>query len=204
MYIYEGHMGSLYTSDRYLDYKDLYCEQCGDSDWLIGNAATGEAAWDLLRYDTNINGSGGWDYDYVREFILENWDFDIDKCDNNFDPYCEDGVMKFIWGVKSWDDLSDADACLHTMNDIDLIYLKDEKKYILGIETIFNFEKEEYKMNYLNRCLEAFEKFMVENGYNTEVKPHWWDVFMNGMNTHFDSIEECYGMFKLLVNGYCN
>lgn len=44
---------------------------------------------------------------------------------------------------------------------------------------------------------------MVENGYNTEVKPHWWDAFGNGINTHFDSIEECYGMFKLLVNGYC-
>lgn len=90
------------------------------------------------------------------------------------------------------------------MNDIELDYLKDEKKYILSIETFFNFEKEEYKLDYLKRCLEAFEKFMVENGYNTEVKPYWWDVFMSGMNTHFDNIEECYGMFKLLVNGYCN
>ena len=73
MYIYEGHMGSLYTSDEALDYEDLYCEQCGDSDWLIGYAETKEEAWDLLKSETDIDGSGGWDYDYVKEFIEENW-----------------------------------------------------------------------------------------------------------------------------------
>ena len=35
MYIYEGHMGSLYVSDYILDYDDLYCEECGDSDWFL-------------------------------------------------------------------------------------------------------------------------------------------------------------------------
>lgn len=135
-------------------------------------------------------------------------EFDIDEYEDEWyeDDYSdlyENEIMKFIWGVKSWDDLTSSDACLYTMNDIDLIYLKDEGKYILGIETIFQFEKEEYKINYLKRCLDAFTKFMEDNGYGTEVKPHWCDVFGNGMNTHFDSIEECYGMFKLLVNGYC-
>lgn len=128
-----------------------------------------------------------------------------DDYDDYYDGY-ESESMKFIWGVKSWDDLTDADACLYTMNDIDLIYLKDENKYIFSIETIFQFDKEEYKLDYLKRCLDAFTKFMVENGYNVDVKPHWMDVFTCGwnMNTHFDSIEECYAMFKLLVNGYCS
>jgi hypothetical protein len=92
-------MGSLYTSDDALDYEDLYCEQCGDSDWLIGYADTREEAWDLLKDITNTfdeamcencphsedydycndeceyyQGSGGWDYDYVQEFININWD----------------------------------------------------------------------------------------------------------------------------------
>lgn len=73
MYIYEGHMGSLYTSDTYLDYKDLYCEQCGDSDWYIGYATTRAEAWELLKDKIDIDGSGGWDYEYVQEFINENW-----------------------------------------------------------------------------------------------------------------------------------
>lgn len=74
MYIYHGHMGGLYTSDEEIDYEDLYCEQCGDSDDLIGYADTKEQAWALLFDDTNINGSGGWDYDYVQSFINKNWE----------------------------------------------------------------------------------------------------------------------------------
>lgn len=99
MYIYEGHMGSLYTSDTALDYEDLYCEQCGDSDWLIGYATTRAEAWELLKDDTatfdpsmcegcphdgddeycnyeceHYMHSGGWNYEYVKEFIETNWD----------------------------------------------------------------------------------------------------------------------------------
>ena len=74
MYLYESHMGGLYTSDKPLDYEDLYCEQCGDSDQLIGYAETREDVWNLLKDDTDIDGFGGWDYDYVQEFINENWD----------------------------------------------------------------------------------------------------------------------------------
>ena len=99
MYIYQGHMGSLYTSDTYLDYNELYCEECGDSDSFIGYATTRAEAWELLKDETdtfdesmcvscphfedydycndeceNFKHSGGWDYDYVQEFINNNWD----------------------------------------------------------------------------------------------------------------------------------
>ena len=74
MYIYESHMGGLYTSDEPLDYEDLYCEECGDSDWLIGYAETREDAWNLFADETDIDGSGGWDYDYVQNFININWE----------------------------------------------------------------------------------------------------------------------------------
>ena len=77
MYIYEGHLGSLYTSDRVLDYEETHCEQCGDSDWLVGYAATKSEAWDLLKDVTDINGSGGWSYDYVMKFLDENWEDDF-------------------------------------------------------------------------------------------------------------------------------
>lgn len=69
MYIYESHMGGLYVSNYYLDYEQTYCETCGDYDWLIGYAETREEAWEILKDYTNINGSGGWDYDYVQEFL---------------------------------------------------------------------------------------------------------------------------------------
>ena len=73
MFIYESHMGGLYTSSEELDWDRLYCETCGDYDWLIGEADTKEEAWELLKDDTDINGSGGWDYNYIQNF-LKNWD----------------------------------------------------------------------------------------------------------------------------------
>lgn len=73
MYIYQSHMGGLFVSDEILDYEQTYCEECGDYDFLLGYAETREEAWNLLKDDTNINGFGGWDYDYVQKF-LGNWE----------------------------------------------------------------------------------------------------------------------------------
>ena len=134
----------------------------------------------------------------------------------NFDRLCnlyakdyiseyETTSRKFIWGIMSWDCLSSNHANLDTMNDIDLIYLKDEDKYILSIETIYYFEEEKYKLEYLKGCLSAFTKFMEENKYDTDNKLYWMNIFSGGlsMNKHFDSIEDCYSTFKMLVRGYC-
>lgn len=66
-------MGSLYTSDEPLDYEQTYCETCGDSDWLIGYANTREEAWNLFKSDTDIDGSGRWDYKYIQAFLNENF-----------------------------------------------------------------------------------------------------------------------------------
>lgn len=74
MYIYESHLSGLYASEMYLDYDELYCEQCGDSDWLIGYADTKKEAWDLLTNYTDIDDSGGYSYDYIQTFINTNWE----------------------------------------------------------------------------------------------------------------------------------
>jgi len=50
MYIYESHMEGYYTSDFQLDYDDLYCEQCGDSDTYIGEVNNKKEAKRLLGY----------------------------------------------------------------------------------------------------------------------------------------------------------
>lgn len=73
MYIYEGHMGSLFVTDEPLSYEECYCETCGDSDWLIGTAETREEAWNLLKDDTNVDGSDGWEYEYVQKFLDDNF-----------------------------------------------------------------------------------------------------------------------------------
>ena len=66
MYIYEDHLGGLYTSVHELSYEETYCEQCRDSDWLIGYAANRADAWELLKDD--------WNPEYVKRFIVYNWE----------------------------------------------------------------------------------------------------------------------------------
>lgn len=84
MYIYESHLGGLYVFDDWLDYDFTYCEECGDSDWLVGTAETREEAWNLLKNQTDIDGSGGYDYEYVQEFINGNWEEgEYDESENN-------------------------------------------------------------------------------------------------------------------------
>ena len=92
-------MGGFYTYDEYLDFEYLYCEECGDSDQLIGSAETRVEAWNLLKDEVDLfdpalcvgcthngdfdycdnecengMGSGGYSRSYVEDFIAANWD----------------------------------------------------------------------------------------------------------------------------------
>lgn len=69
-YLYEGHLGGLYTSDYYIDPDELHCEQCGDSDWLLGEYETISDFWDLIEGECDINGSGGWCLQYVYPLMV--------------------------------------------------------------------------------------------------------------------------------------
>jgi len=68
MFIYENHMGGLFTSDEYLE--DTYCETCGDSDSLIGEVNSKE---DFLEMWKGYYFADCYSPDYVEEFIQENW-----------------------------------------------------------------------------------------------------------------------------------
>ena len=71
---YNKHLGDLYISPVDLDWEDLFCETCGDSDTFIGYAATKEQAWDLFKDDLDIDYFGGWNYEYIKKFIDTYWD----------------------------------------------------------------------------------------------------------------------------------
>lgn len=64
MYIYDGHMGGLYVSDEALEYEQLHCETCGDSDTLIGYVDNRKDAERLLESYKDI-----FDESYIEKFI---------------------------------------------------------------------------------------------------------------------------------------
>lgn len=134
--------------------------------------------------------------------------FESDWFDEFNDDYTENKEMKFIWGLIACDDISASKPDLLTMNDIELIYLKDEKKYILGIETSYYFNGEQDKKKYLQYLLDNFTNWMIKNGYNTNstLSPYgdFVELFSEGINinTHFDTIEDAYRTFAILISGW--
>lgn len=91
-YLYENHMGGLYTSDYYIDPDELYCEQCGDSDWLLGEYETLNEFWNLIESECDINGSGGYFLQYVYPIMVSEFELpdqlEYDDYDDQLRGFC--------------------------------------------------------------------------------------------------------------------
>ena len=85
-YLYQGHMGCLYTSDEQLDYDNLYCSQCCDSDWFLGTFETIKDFWNLIKDECDIDGNGGWSLQYIYPMIVEIFDLpDVVEYENDYE-----------------------------------------------------------------------------------------------------------------------
>ena len=88
-YLYDSHMGGLYTSDEKLNYDYLYCEQCGDSDTLIGSFSTIQDFWNLIKEKCSINGSGGYSLQYVYPILVSEFNLpDNVQYENDYERDC--------------------------------------------------------------------------------------------------------------------
>ena len=112
------------------------------------------------------------------------------------------GSLKFIWAVKSWDDLTGKDANINTMNDIEINYDRDTDEYVLSIETIYTFQNGQIgEAEYLDKLLSDFTKFMIQNDYNVDEPYDFYSA--NIIDTwRADSIPELYTQFRVFVEGY--
>lgn len=128
------------------------------------------------------------------------------KCKQRYPDFEEEseydnGECKFIWGVTALDSLSSIAPCLYSMNDIDIIYSREKKRYILSIETAYWFDAPEDIMKYLHSLLEHFTKWMDEQGYDKHAPYKFW---MSRPSALFEAenIPELYSNFKIFVEGH--
>jgi len=116
-----------------------------------------------------------------------------------------DGEWEFIWGITSFDNETGQEASLFSMNDILIKYNRNKKKYYLEVETIFNFnDRENGPKRYVSDLCDKMAEWMVKKGYGIGYKPSLSEVFFDykGANHGFNSVEELYGVFRLLVDGF--
>ena len=86
-YLYESHMGGIYTSNDPID--TCCCATCGDYDWFIGTFSTINEFWDLIEDKCNIKGSGGYNLQYIYPTIVEEFNLpDIIEYENYYQE-CE-------------------------------------------------------------------------------------------------------------------
>ena len=112
------------------------------------------------------------------------------------------GDLKFIWGIKSWDDLTSKDANLYSMNDLDIVYDREKKEYMLGIETIYTFDDKEDEIKYLEGLLDKFTEYVRENKYITNQDKMCLTYIESSEPWRAKTISELYIRFKIFVNGF--
>lgn len=75
MYLYQSHLGGYYLDEFYRDANELYCEECGDSDFCEGWFESAVDALIYLADDIAIDNRGG----YSLEDVLNTLSY-FDDC----------------------------------------------------------------------------------------------------------------------------
>lgn len=166
----------------------------------------------LFKYTDNKNIGYNLNLNEIIEIInsietLESKDQDEQE-DEIVDDEFNIGSSQFIWGILSGDDICGSQkAHFYTLNDLDIIFDRENLTYSLSIETIYGFPTEENRKNYLKELLNKLTLWMNQQGYDTNYEAkNIYSIFTYGLNinSNFESIPQLYGTFKFLVEAYCN
>lgn len=96
-YLYDSHIGGLYTSDKELSFETRYCKICGDFDCLIGSFETIQDFWNLIKDKCDINGSGGYSLQYAYLLLVSEFNLPDDvKYNNIYDRICSNSEKEIL------------------------------------------------------------------------------------------------------------
>ena len=55
LHVYESHLGGYFTTKDIMTFEEQCCEQCGDSDWYLGEVDTEREAEELYKVHIGHN-----------------------------------------------------------------------------------------------------------------------------------------------------
>ena len=108
------------------------------------------------------------------------------------------GPLKYIWGIQS--NGQDADN-FYQLTDLDIYYNRDTNKYMLGLETIYIFDNNQARRDYLENLGTRFYEYMKDK-FDSTVDPFHLYKYNDGNLFQADSLTELYYKFKIFVKGY--
>lgn len=133
----------------------------------------------------------------IKHFKIKNTYTDNSNEENSDDD------LEFVWGIKSWDDITSTEANLYTMNDLDIVYDRKRNEYMLGIETVYLFaDGNNGEIKYLEYLLGKFTKFVSENNYISPDDKFCLRCIESVEPWRANTISELYIRFKVFVQGY--
>ena len=107
------------------------------------------------------------------------------------------GPLRYVWGIQhNGEDTNN----FNTLNDLDIYFNRDTKKYILSLDTMVIMSPEQ-TMNHLEFLLGKFSK-LIGDILECSFNPYELNVYDAGELFIADSLTELYYKFKIFVNGF--
>ena len=163
VWLYELHMGGLAAYSYPIPDEDLYCEQCGDSDWELGEF---ETLPDFLRY-----------YDYrmpvgTNDCVMNKI---CRRFESEFDGYVgkHNAAIKFDYTIMR----SNADYSNSQFNAIKKLY-EDFNKRLRNYAVFADYER-------IDECDSFAEMSMINDEFRRECKGCCWCTCKSKSNIRF-------------------
>lgn len=139
--------------------------------------------------------------DKFRRLVYRIYDLDLKEYKYKHKNYAKiEDDSEFIWGILSPDQNEYSQPNIYSDNMFEIIYSRNLKQYYIAIKTDCNFPSAAIKALYLNKLLDKFKQFMIDNGYDLN-----YEFDFSSAPTVMcmaESIPELYTQFKIFVEGY--
>ena len=107
------------------------------------------------------------------------------------------GPLRYVWGIQhNGEDTNN----FNTLNDLDIYFNRDNKKYVLSLDTMVIMSPEQ-TINHLEFLLGKFSK-LIGDKLECNFNPYELNVYDTGELFIADSLTELYYKFKIFVNGF--